>query len=94
MLTPDQLVRYAQIVDTALFKSYLIVRPGLLGPLCRVDNWCEVSEVEETLAAREVSYLTVFHGGPTRSWAVLEIHRTHIPLQCKKNACSGTRSLT
>jgi len=86
MLTPDQLVRYAQIVDTALFKSYLIVRPGLLGPLCRVDNWCEVSEVEEALAAREVSFVAVFHGGPARSLAVLEIHRTHIPLQCKENA--------
>jgi hypothetical protein len=53
-LTPEQLLRFAQIVDTALFKSYLIIRPGLLGPLCRVPNWCEVSEVEEELRAREV----------------------------------------
>lgn len=53
-LTPEQLVRFAQIVDTALFKCYLIVRPGLLAPLCRVGNWCEVSEVEEVLRAREV----------------------------------------
>ncbi|THH21289.1 hypothetical protein EW146_g228 [Bondarzewia mesenterica] len=52
-LTPEQLIRYARIVDTALFKSYLIIRPGLLGPLCRRDNWCEVEEVEEVLAARE-----------------------------------------
>ncbi|KDQ57202.1 hypothetical protein JAAARDRAFT_58670 [Jaapia argillacea MUCL 33604] len=52
-LTPDQLLRFAQIVDTALFKSYLVIRPGLLGPLCRVENWCEVSEVEEVLRARE-----------------------------------------
>ncbi|PCH42287.1 rab guanyl-nucleotide exchange factor [Wolfiporia cocos MD-104 SS10] len=52
-LMPDQLVRFAQIVDTALFKSYLLVRPGLLAPLCRVGNWCEVSEVEEVLRARE-----------------------------------------
>ena len=54
-LTPQQLFRFAQIVDTALFKSYLIVRPGLLGSLCRLDNWCEVSEVENELRAREVS---------------------------------------
>ncbi|THH01628.1 hypothetical protein EW026_g1133 [Hermanssonia centrifuga] len=40
-LTPEELVRFAQIVDTALFKSYLLVRPGLLAPLCRVGNWCE-----------------------------------------------------
>lgn len=53
-LTPEELVRFAQIVDTALFKCYLLVRPGLLAPLCRVGNWCEVSEVEEVLRAREV----------------------------------------
>ncbi|KAG6333670.1 hypothetical protein ID866_5413 [Astraeus odoratus] len=53
-LTPQQLIRFAQIVDTALFKSYLLYRPALLGPLCRVANWCEVSEVEEELRAREV----------------------------------------
>jgi Vam6/Vps39-like protein vacuolar protein sorting-associated protein 39 len=41
-------------VDTALYKSYLLIRPALLGPLCRVANWCEVSEVEEELRAREV----------------------------------------
>ncbi|KZT07657.1 uncharacterized protein LAESUDRAFT_742773 [Laetiporus sulphureus 93-53] len=52
-LTPEELVRFAQIVDTALFKSYLLVRPGLLAPLCRVGNWCEVSEVEEVLRAHE-----------------------------------------
>lgn len=53
-LTPEQLLRFAQIVDTALYKAYLIIRPGLLGPLCRVPNWCEVSEVEEDLRARQV----------------------------------------
>lgn len=52
-LTPEQLVRFAQIVDTALFKCYLLVRPGLLAPLCRVGNWCEVSEVEQVLKERE-----------------------------------------
>lgn len=56
-LTPQQLIRFAQIVDTALFKSYLLYRPALLGPLCRVANWCEVSEVEEDLRAREASGL-------------------------------------
>jgi len=53
-LTPEQLLRFAQIVDTALYKSYLIKRPTLLGSLCRVPNWCEVSEVEEDLRARKV----------------------------------------
>jgi len=54
-LSEDELVKRAQIVDTALFKSYLIGRPSMLGPLCRLPNWCEVEEVEEELRAREVS---------------------------------------
>jgi len=53
-LTPQQLLRFAQIVDTALYKSYLIIRPTLLSSLCRIANWCEVSEVEEDLRARQV----------------------------------------
>ena len=53
-LTPEQLLRFAQIVDTALYKSYLIIRPTLLSSLCRIANWCEVSEVEEDLRARQV----------------------------------------
>ncbi|KII89843.1 hypothetical protein PLICRDRAFT_108036 [Plicaturopsis crispa FD-325 SS-3] len=52
-LTPEQLLRFAQVVDTALFKVYLQTRPGLLGVLCRAANWCEVSEVEEELRAHE-----------------------------------------
>ncbi|KAH0832904.1 vacuolar sorting protein 39 domain 1-domain-containing protein [Lanmaoa asiatica] len=52
-LTEDELVKRAQIVDTALFKSYLIGKPSMLGPLCRLPNWCEVEEVEEELRARE-----------------------------------------
>ncbi|KJA16870.1 hypothetical protein HYPSUDRAFT_46906 [Hypholoma sublateritium FD-334 SS-4] len=52
-LTPEQLLRFAQIVDTALYKSYLIIRPALLGSLCRIANWCEVSEVEEDLRTRK-----------------------------------------
>ena len=62
-LTPEELVRFAQIVDTALFKCYLLVRPGLLAPLCRVGNWCEVSEVEEVLMAREVRQWVDRRGG-------------------------------
>lgn len=59
-LTPEQLLRFAQIVNTALFKSYIVIRPGLLGPLCRVPNWCEVDEVEEELRARGVGVYPFF----------------------------------
>lgn len=53
-LTPDQLIRFAQVVYTALFKSYLLTLPSLLGSLCRIENWCEVSEVEALLRERKV----------------------------------------
>ncbi|EJU04986.1 hypothetical protein DACRYDRAFT_98725 [Dacryopinax primogenitus] len=53
-LNPHQLLRVAQIVDTALFKAYLVIRPGLVGSLCRLDpNWCEVAEVETELKTRK-----------------------------------------
>ncbi|KAG6840674.1 hypothetical protein C0991_005179 [Blastosporella zonata] len=64
MLTPEQLLRCAQIVDTALYKSYLVIRPSLLGSLCRLPNWCEVSEVEEDLRTRQkfAELIDLYHG--------------------------------
>ncbi|TFY63425.1 hypothetical protein EVG20_g6316 [Dentipellis fragilis] len=77
MLTPEQLVRYAQVVDTALFKSYLIIRPGLLGPLCRRPNWCEVSEVEEVLAgAEKFSELIALYNGQEMHAKALDLLRS------------------
>jgi hypothetical protein len=90
-LTQEQLLRFAQIVDTALFKSYLIIRPGLLGPLCRVPNWCEVTEVEEELRAREVgsSVYGLFSFGTDK---FSEICRTNLPLQWEENARQSSRA--
>ncbi|KAG6816641.1 hypothetical protein H0H87_004387 [Tephrocybe sp. NHM501043] len=64
LLTPEQLLRCAQIVDTALYKSYLVIRPSLLGSLCRLPNWCEVSEVEEDLRTRQkfAELIDLYHG--------------------------------
>lgn len=59
-LTPDQLTRFAQIVDTALFKLYLVIRSNLLGSLCRLPNWCEVLEVEQVLRNKGVCILAIF----------------------------------
>lgn len=53
-LSPEQLVRVAQIVYTALLKVYLAIRPILVGSLCRIENWCEVEEVEELLREKKV----------------------------------------
>jgi len=55
--TPVDLQRVAKIVETALFKCYLHAKPGLLGPLCRIENWCEVEEVEELLLEAKVCSL-------------------------------------
>ena len=56
-LSPEQLVRTAQIVYTALLKVYLAIRPVLVGSLCRIQNWCEVEEVEELLLEKQVGLL-------------------------------------
>lgn len=55
-LTPEQCYRAAQLIDTALFKAYLAVRPSLVGSLCRLENFCDVSEVEQELRDRKVPY--------------------------------------
>lgn len=67
-LAEDELVKRAQIVDTALFKSYLIGRPSMLGPLCRLPNWCEVEEVEEELRTREVSPIARYYISFLHPW--------------------------
>ncbi|TFL04184.1 hypothetical protein BDV98DRAFT_591033 [Pterulicium gracile] len=71
-LTPEQLLRCAQVVDTALFKAYLVVRPGMVGALCRRYNWCEVGEVEEELRAREkyLELIDLYHGKRMHSKAL------------------------
>ena len=54
-LEPEQLLRMAQVIYTALLKVYLVARPVLVGSLCRIENWCDVEEVEELLKAQKVS---------------------------------------
>ena len=53
-LEPDQLLRVAQVIYTALIKVYLVARPVLVGSLCRIENWCDVQEVEELLKEKKV----------------------------------------
>lgn len=54
-LEPAQLARVAQVVDTALFRAYLATKPAMVGPLCRIENWCEVAEVEGLLLEARAS---------------------------------------
>ena len=50
-LTPEQGMAMAQAVDTALFHVFLRTKPSLVGPMCRVANWCQVADVEAQLRA-------------------------------------------
>ncbi|PLW47262.1 hypothetical protein PCANC_12409 [Puccinia coronata f. sp. avenae] len=62
--TRAELVQVAKVIDTSLFKSYLVLRPTMLGPLCRLPNWCEVEQVEGLLmeAKRYHELLDLYHG--------------------------------
>ncbi|KAF8501265.1 vacuolar sorting protein 39 domain 1-domain-containing protein [Gautieria morchelliformis] len=75
-LIPNQLIRFAQVVDTALFKSYLAIRPSLLGPLCRISNWCEVLEVEQVLRSRQKfsELIFLYHGKQMHGKALSLLH--------------------
>lgn len=48
-MSPEELVRMAQVVYTGLMRVYLKARPVLVGSLCRIENWCDVKEVEGLL---------------------------------------------
>ncbi|OWZ49934.1 hypothetical protein C368_06859 [Cryptococcus neoformans 125.91] len=50
---PEQLVRIAQVVYTGLMRVYLKARPVLVGSLCRIENWCDVKEVEGLLKEKK-----------------------------------------
>jgi hypothetical protein len=44
----------AELVDTTLLKSYMVINDALVGPLLRVHNYCNVEEVEGLLLERKV----------------------------------------
>ncbi|MCO5565788.1 hypothetical protein L7F22_019463 [Adiantum nelumboides] len=72
----EQLTAVAQTVDTALFKTFLATKPGLLGPLCRLENWCEVDQVEQLLMGREkYSELIALYGGKEMHDKALQLLR-------------------
>ncbi|KAJ2701835.1 Vacuolar morphogenesis protein 6 [Coemansia sp. IMI 203386] len=54
----------AQVVDTTLLKVYLECSPGLLGPLLRVKNHCDVEQSEGLLLEhkRFAELVDLYHG--------------------------------
>lgn len=56
----------------------MVVRPGLIGSLCRQPNWCEVEEVEEILMAKEkYAELIVLYNGKKMHSKALDLLHTY-----------------
>ncbi|WVW80239.1 hypothetical protein I302_102217 [Kwoniella bestiolae CBS 10118] len=75
-LTPEQLLRVAQVIYTGLIKVYLVARPVLVGSLCRIENWCDVEEVEELLKAQKKfgDLIDLYQGKKMHSKALKMLH--------------------
>lgn len=43
------LLETAKLVDTTLFRAYMFASPSLVGPLFRIDNFCDPDVVKEKL---------------------------------------------
>lgn len=59
-----QLLSVAQLVDTALFRAYMIASPSLAGSLFRLPNFCEPDVVQEKLyeTGRYADLIDFLHG--------------------------------
>ncbi|WWD16424.1 hypothetical protein CI109_100850 [Kwoniella shandongensis] len=75
-LDPEQLLRMAQVIYTGLIKVYLVARPILVGSLCRIENWCDVEEVEELLKAQKKfgDLIDLYQGKKMHSKALRMLH--------------------
>ena len=45
----QQLLETAKLVDTTLFRAYMLARPSMAGPLFRLPNFCDAEVVNEKL---------------------------------------------
>lgn len=60
----EKLRETAKLVDTTLFRSYMLVQPSLAGSLFRIPNFCDPSVVNEKLleSNRLMDLVDFFHG--------------------------------
>jgi tetratricopeptide (TPR) repeat protein len=60
----EKLLEVAQLVDTTLFRAYMIASPSLAGPLFRLPNFCEPDVVQEKLyeTGRYADLIDFLHG--------------------------------
>lgn len=45
----EKLMETCRLVDTTLFRAYMLIRPALVGPLVRIQNHCDPDVVKEKL---------------------------------------------
>ncbi|PSN61151.1 hypothetical protein BS50DRAFT_578555 [Corynespora cassiicola Philippines] len=59
-----KLLEVAQLVDTTLFRAYMLASPSLAGPLFRLPNFCEPDVVNEKLyeTGRYADLIDFLHG--------------------------------
>ena len=59
-----ELLKAAQLVDTTLFRAYMLASPGLAGSLFRLPNFCEPDVVQEKLyeTGRYADLIDFLHG--------------------------------
>ncbi|KAF2722339.1 hypothetical protein K431DRAFT_266742 [Polychaeton citri CBS 116435] len=60
----EELLSVAKLVDTTLFRSYMLASPTLAGSLFRIDNFCDSSVVQNSLyeSERYNDLLDFLHG--------------------------------
>lgn len=49
----EELLKTAQLLDTTLFRAYMLASPSLAGPLFRLDNFCDPEVVQSALYETE-----------------------------------------
>lgn len=59
-----KILEVAVLVDTTLFRAYMLARPGLAGSLFRIDNFCDPQVVNEKLYenGRYADLIDFLHG--------------------------------
>ncbi|KAI5799889.1 vacuolar sorting protein 39 domain 2-domain-containing protein [Geopyxis carbonaria] len=45
----EKVVQTSRVIDTTLFRTYMLIRPTMVGPLVRIQNYCDPEVVSEKL---------------------------------------------
>jgi len=71
------LLRTAQLIDTTLFRAYMLALPTLAGPLFRLDNFCDPKVVQASLYEhdRYGDLIDFLHGKKLHRQALEMLHK-------------------